>query len=463
MGPTLNHPDRGSSRGRSWRARRCGRMPRAAPAGELHQEGSMLRRSVVLSAVLALLALPVAVKAAPIPEAGFISPAVPTTGACTPEAGNRYEAATYKAEGWKAPDLARYPGACKRLKFVIGPLLVKPGQNDVLLQPVTIEKPAYDGYIVRFDPDLVEADGTVPPIEQLHLHHAVWISQPSPSIGGPFMAAGEEKTIFNHPRGYGMPVSAQDTWLFEYMIHSAVPTPTEVFVTYDIDYIAKDVAESPEIGIRSAYPVWLDVGKITRRPGYPTFNAQRGFGTGGQCTWPQERCANFDPYGLPDTGQGRPGNNVGVDLRLGREGARLGPISQFKGGTLIWIGGHLHPGGLTNNIDLVRGDKSQRIYTGEAKYWDRKDTSKWGGPPTSWDFSMTVTGLPRWGVRVEPGDILRSNATYDTKHQSVYEAMGIAVALIAPDTVEDKPTAPGLDAFSAPVDRSDGCQSGGLK
>jgi hypothetical protein len=74
---------------------------------------------------------------------------------------------------------------------------------------------------------------------------------------------------------------------------------------------------------------------------------------------------------------------------------------------------------------------------------------------------MKVTGLPKWGVRVEPGDVLRSNATYDTAIASTYENMGIAIALLAPDENGD-PTAPGLDPFTAPADTTDNCESGGL-
>jgi plastocyanin len=75
---------------------------------------------------------------------------------------------------------------------------------------------------------------------------------------------------------------------------------------------------------------------------------------------------------------------------------------------------------------------------------------------------MSVTGLPRWGVRVKPGDILRSNATYDTTIQSTYEDMGIAVALIAPDRPDGSHTASGVDPFHAPFDGSPTCRSGGL-
>ena len=412
----------------------------------------MRRPALLLALALTTAAVP-ATAAPPVPEPNFATTVLPR--ACTPEPGNVHEAAWAEREGWAGPEYERYPGACQRLRFTFGPITVKPGQNDVLLQPVTVEKPAYDGYLTRFDPDLVTVDGTVPPIEQVHLHHAVWTTTREYGLG-PFMASGEEKTIFAVPRGYGMPVRATDDWQLLYMIHSAVPQPTVVYITYDLDYVAKAAGDA--LGLKPAYPVWMDV-----RPGaYPVFNSQRGFGTGGECTWPREKCANFDPYGEIVPGQGAPPNKPGTDLRLPSRGSALGRSPNFQGGTLIAIGGHLHPGGIRNEIDLVRGTQSRRIYTGDAYYWDRTDPTVTGGPPTSWDFSMGVQSLPHYGVRVEPGDVLRSNATYDTTIQSVYEAMGIVVAYIAPDLPDGTPTAPGADPFTSALDEAEFCPSGGL-
>jgi plastocyanin len=390
----------------------------------------------------------------PTPEPNFATTILPRP--CAYEGNDRYEREFYEREGWPGPDYERYPGACQRLRFSYGPIVVKPGQNDVLIGPVTIEKPVQNGYITRFAPNLVRADGTVPPTEQVHLHHGTWLS--SPDYGsGPFFAAGEEKTIAPFPKGYGMPVKATDQWLLLYMVHSAVQQPMEMFITYDVDFVPQ--AKADPLGIKPAYPVWLDV----RPSAYPVFNTQRDYGgEDGTCTWPKEECASFDPWGNKFTGQGQPGNGVGTDLRLPARGQPLGRIESFQGGTLIGIGGHVHPGGLQNEIDLVRGDRSERIYTGKPVYWDRNDTSQPGGPPNTWDFSMRVTGLPNWGVKVEPGDRLRSNATYDTTQQSTYENMGIAVTLLAPDKPDGTPTAPGLDPFAAPKDTSEDCSSGGL-
>ena len=417
----------------------------------------MFRRLCVVVFLLmaGLMPLEAQSKAIPAPEVNFLTTLIPRP--CAWDTNDPYERDFYVQEGWSGPAYERYPGRCQRLKFSYGPIVVKPGQNDQLISPVTIEKPWQNGYVTRFKPDLVRADGSVPPIEQVHLHHGTWISYPSYG-SGPFFAAGEEKTIAPFPKGYGMPVKATDQWLLLYMVHSAVPTPMEVFITYEIDFVPQ--ASVAALKLRPAYPLWLDVRPST----YPVFNVQRDFGGGDSlCTWPKEQCAAFDPFGKPLVGQGQAGNGKGEDLRLPSAGQPYGTFPKFTGGSLIGIGGHLHPGGIRNEIDLVRNGDARRIYTGEASYWSRTDSSQTGGPPTSWDFSMKVSGLPRWGVRVRPGDVLRSNATYDTSHQSTYENMGIAVALLAPD-LPGSP-APGVDPYDPGVtaDTSAGCASGGLQ
>jgi hypothetical protein len=463
----------------------------------------MLGRAAVSGGVLAVIvAAVVAVLPAgaepPQPETNFAGP-VMAPRPCALDTKDAAEAKFYEVEGWGAPSYERYPGNCQRLRFAYGPIVVKPGQNDVLIEPVTIEKPTMDGYITRFKPNLVDQNGTVPPVEEVHLHHGTWLSEPSYG-NGPFFAAGEEKTIAPWPKGYGLPIKATDTWLLLYMVHSAVSKPLVTYITYDIDFVPK--AQGDAIGLKPAYPVWLDV----RPAGYPVFNVQREYGgKDGRCTWPKEECAKHDPYGKVIVGQGKEGNGLGEDLKLPKAGEPFGAVKNFTGGTLIGIGGHLHPGGIQNEIDLVRpgGEDvkvrqaykvrskkatcvkrkrgkcvkrkrkvvtrhrtvtkhvdSTRIYTGEANYWDWKDKSKGGGPPTSWDFSMKVMGLPRWGVEVKPGDSLRSNATYDTKTLASYENMGIAVAIIAPHTADGKPTAPGVNPFHAKRDRATPCESG---
>ena len=443
----------------------------------------------------------------PSPEPNFAVNVAPRP--CAYEGGDPYERFLYQAEGWKAPSYERYPGACQRLRFAYGPITVKPGQNDVLVQPVTIEKPDRDGYMTRIKPNLVLPDGSVPPVDQVHLHHGTWLSQPSYGNSA-FFAAGEEKSIAAFPRGYGMPVKATDVWELLYMVHSAIQKPLETYIVYDVDFVPKKQGDA--LGIRPIYPVWMDV----RPSGYPVFNVQRDFGGAEHtCTWPRQECAAQDPFGKPFMGQGMPGNGTGADLKLPAAGKPFGGIRQFRGGTLVGLGGHLHPGGIQNEIDLVRPggetvehqvqmrvcsravkrkrhrasrrkrrahasrrkkhararqrcttrtvtqtkrEDTVRIYNGRAAYWKRDDPSQDGGPPTSWDFSMRLLGEPYWAVRVKPGDILRSNATYDTSIQSTYEDMGITVAYLTPDE-----SVPAVDPFQVKRDDSVGCKSGGLR
>jgi hypothetical protein len=467
----------------------------------------------------------------PLPDPNFLIDVAPRP--CAFEGNDPYERKFYEIEGWEGPAYERYPGACQRMRFAYGPIAVKPGQNDVLVGPITVEKPSRNGFITRIEPNLVRADGSIPPVEAVHLHHGTWLSVPEYG-SGPFFASGEEKTVAPFPRGYGLPIKATDEWNLLYMVHSAIQQPLEVYITYDVDFVPE--AKGEELGLKSAYPIWLDV----RPSGYPVFNTQRDFGgDDGVCTWPKEECAAFDPWGKEIVGQGQPGNGKGRDFKLPDKGESFGRIDSFEGGTLLGLGGHLHPGGLQNEVDLVRPGREQtvlrypakkkrkatrrkrrpargrrasavkrtrarrcavarrrarrkpgragaklrrrarrlckrtgktevvgesvRIYTGLPVYWDWNDPSKPGGPPTSWDHSATVMGNPFWGVHVKPGDVLRSNATYDTKLQSTYENMGIVVGLIVPDKPDGTPNAPGVDAFTTLKDKSVGCKSGGLQ
>src|SRR3712207_2472790 len=164
---------------------------------------------------------------------------------CALDTRDTFEKRFYEVEGWSGPEYVRYPGACQRMRFSYGPISVKPGQNDVIIGPVTVEKPNRDGFITRFKPNLVRADGSVPPVEQVHLHHGTWLSTQDYG-SGPFFAAGEEKTIAPFPKGYGMPIKASDTWLLLYMVHSAVSEPMETYITYDIDFLPQ--AEGEKLG-----------------------------------------------------------------------------------------------------------------------------------------------------------------------------------------------------------------------
>ena len=84
----------------------------------------------------------------------------------------------------------------------------------------------------------------------MHLHHGVWLSNGTAGEGEgnsgygsfyPFMAAGEEKTIYTLPKGYGYPIGAKRPWLLNYMIHDLTDRGAKVYITYDIDFVPAEL------------------------------------------------------------------------------------------------------------------------------------------------------------------------------------------------------------------------------
>jgi plastocyanin len=328
----------------------------------------------------------------------------------------------------------------QHLHFRTAPIKVLPGQNSVQMVAIPQnEKPAVDGYIVRMRPDLQYLDGKVPPVNVIHLHHAVWID----AKHGPFFFGGEEKTVFHIPRGYGYPYKTSDRWTLDQMIHNQLPVPTRVRVVWDIDFIPASTRLARTV--KPVIPVWLDV-----RGGeaYPVFNSKSGSGEGGAFTYPTD---DENAYG---------GHAPLNELRVPYDGTIVGAV------------GHIHPGGLYDTIELVRpGAKlsngracrreardiadtrsattcvaatpgstahSVRIFRAQAHYYEHAG-------PVSWDFALTAS-RPDWRVRVSKGDTLRITTTYASNHISWYENMGIALLFVAPGDRS------GVDPFASAVD-----------
>ena len=252
----------------------------------------------------------------------------------------------------------------------------------------------------------------MPPTEEVHLHHGTWLSVPSYG-SGPFFAAGEEKTIAPFPTR--LRDAGQGHRRVAAALHGPLGGPEADGALHHL-----------------------------RRRLHPPGRRRRSSGSspptrsGSTSAPPATRCSTSSASSAAGTASA-PGRrrSAPISIRTGRRSSDraspatapartwccrtragvLGAIDDFTGGTLIGIGGHLHPGGIQNEIDLVRERKIRNASTpaapptGSARTPRRSD-----GPPTSWDFSMRVTGLPYWGVHVKPGDTLRSNVTYDTTH-----------------------------------------------
>jgi plastocyanin len=229
-----------------------------------------------------------------------------------------------------------------------------------------------------------------------------------PRLPERFFAAGEEKTIMELPAGFGYRYQASDNWIINYMIHDLTPKPFQVWITYDIDLIPSTAPNASSL--REARPVWMDVqnGSV-----YPVFDALKGTGANGQFTYPDQ--ASPDPYA------GRPKN----------------VWTATQDGVLISTGGHLHPGGLHDDLFMQRNGQTAHLFRSNYKYFEPAGA-------VSWDVAAEVTN-PDWRVAIHPGDQLRISATYDTRNASWYESMGIMVVWMASGT-------DGADPFATKVD-----------
>ncbi len=294
----------------------------------------------------------------------------------------------------------------QHLKYRFGPVKIIPGANSIEVDATNL-KPNVPGYITRFTPNLERKDGSVPPVDELHLHHAVWLMR-----GYPTFAAGEEKTITQFPKGFGYRYDPKDVWLLNHMIHNLLPNEDEAYITYDIDFVPMSSPDAESI--TETKPLWLDVAGLST---YPVFDVKRAWGK------------RDGTYTFPD------------DAKVPSERAKIGALRKHrfdKPVTLIGTAGHLHPGGLHTTMNASRGGETREVFRSEAKYWEPAGA-------VSWDVAMTATPMD-WRVRLQPGDEIAISATYDTRKASWYESMGIMVTWYA-----DDPAVGGPDPFSEPV------------
>ena len=290
------------------------------------------------------------------------------------------------------------PGV-QRYLFRYGPLVAAPGQNLVLVGPVTIEKPPGDGFVKRYRPTLVDDTGTPPNVEEVHMHHAVFLNmseqdRAAPGIPQRIGGFAEEKTIASLPDPYGYPVKSSDVWAINYMLHNGTPRTRTVWVELEVDWVPAGTPAAATL--KPAYPLWLDV---RNGEAYPVFDTARGSGSGGTITYPDDF---RDPYS-----GGRPLNDWKADRDM----------------TLVAAAGHLHPGGLWVDLDVARGDREARAFRSTARYFDPNG-------PVSWDMAMEYTP-DDWRVAVREGDTLRVRTEYETERASWYESMGLVLAFYA--------------------------------
>lgn len=299
------------------------------------------------------------------------------------------------------------------LKCRYGPIQVTPGQNLILIGPSTVESPRADGFMTGMKPNMIDAvTSVVPPIHDVHLHHGVWLrSRPDDplNVNTPFMAAGEEKTISTTPDGYGYRVRADDEWLVNYMIHNQTARHYNVVITYDITWVP--LATGLARGMKEVVPLWFDeVGGL-----YPVYNPTQ--------TGPEVGKDPVDPT-----------RSVHVRRRT---------FSVNQDMEIVWLAGHVHPGGLRLDVKQHTCNRTSRprdlLFSSKAVPNLRNGVVP-EGSFGSWDYRMSVTP-DDWSYTMKAGDRLEIDSIYDISHPW-YEAMGIVFGWGNPLSAGEAPSRP---------------------
>jgi hypothetical protein len=340
--------------------------------------------------------------------------------------------------GEEIPSAADYPGMTT-FKCRSNQLPISPGQNLNLFDNTTtcpnakkvkgsgpVKADIFNtgasaqGYVTRFKPSMQEVvkkkgktDRVTPSVWDLHLHHVVWIKGDIFGGGNPTFASGEEKTIVRLPQGYGQPTGSKETWGLNYMIHSLnASSGRKVEITWQIDWVPE--TSPARTDIEPSNVQWLDVAGYPQI--YPVFDAERDYDTD-----------TDGDFVFPDDAED-PG-----DPAYAEENEKISNRAQWVvpsgGRTLVFGAGHLHPGGLSVDLEVARdGDDGGTVdgdSDGEVKPLFRSD-AKYYEPAgaVSWDVSMEAT-RPDWRIKLKAGDTVSVNSTYDVSDASWYESMGI--------------------------------------
>ena len=364
----------------------------------------------------------------PAAKAGIVTDGVPTDGGC--------------------PSIADKPGAVshvdyqgmKHITYCYGPIDIQPGQNVIRLNLAKDPGgsnlwPSEPGYITRFDPEFVYEDGSVPGVDVLHLHHAVWAIN-----GAPTYAAGEEKTITQLPKGFGYRSMPTDTWFLNDMLHDLVAQPAKVYLVWRVDFVPDGSLGA--VGMKTVHSQWMDV---AGNPSfYPVFDALRKYGQNGTYTFPDQA--------PPSDRQRCTGTGGLLAWPKGAHGC-IGAAQSWTPDhdvTLIGTAGHLHPGGLNTQLRDTRTtggvSHTNTLFTSDANYYEPAGE-------VSWDVAMGAT-LPSWRVGVKAGDTVSVHATYDTKRADWYEVMGIMVVAVYDGTLPGDPSVKDAQASNIPQDQA---------
>jgi plastocyanin len=295
-------------------------------------------------------------------------------------------------------------GTQETTKFWFGPYVVPPGHD---MNRVDLDLPVHDGFIISVEPGMRRvSDLTEPNHQEGHIHHAHWFAldpgnEEDNYTGGNtewIFGNGDEETKADFSERsaadkdgpvYGQYTGAAGPQLMIYMLHNKTSQPLNVWIVLDVTFLH---------GTKSALE------KKTGREHHDISGVLFG-----------------RTYDVPRQTEGDGRYNSTAD-------SPRGPIewTSTVDGTMIGMGGHLHPGGLSVTVENMGSKESPcqaqgarntggtLLYQGDALF--NRDVL------FSEDFQMEVTH-PAWRAPIRKGQKIRISGIYENKDHAWYDVM----------------------------------------
>jgi polyvinyl alcohol dehydrogenase (cytochrome) len=295
------------------------------------------------------------------------------------------------------------PGTTERLSFVYGPYVVPPGHD---MNRVDLDLPPNDGFMQSVEPGMRRVnDSTEPSHQEAHIHHAHWFAlRPGNGSKEDNYFRGNAEWIFGNgdeetrgdfrqrsaadPQGpeYGAYIKRGDPQAMIYMLHNKTAAPLNVYIELQVVW-------------KHGTPEELE--KIDHREHRDVTGVLFG-----------------DTYDVPRNPNGDGTHQYARDMPKPLE------WTATTDGTLIGMGGHVHPGGKQVIVENY----------GPADNPCPNDGRGYGGTlllksdvidhnvPLSEDYQTEVTH-PAWRAPVRKGDRIRISGTYENKDHAWYSAM----------------------------------------
>ncbi|MDX6664832.1 MAG: hypothetical protein QOG68_1038 [Solirubrobacteraceae bacterium] len=287
-------------------------------------------------------------------------------------------------------------GTVENLTFYFGPYLIPPGHD---MNRPDLELPLQNGFMLSVKPSLRRfADLSTPTHMQAHIHHAHWFrlapgNKEDNYLGGNaewVFGNGDEETKGDFtqrsgadPTGpiYGQYIPAGNPQAMIYMIHNKTAAPLLTYMVLDVKWLHGSAAE---------------------------IKAARG-------------------WDVHDVAGMLMGKTYDVPRKPHGSGTQIGPSTTWTSttdGTIIGMGGHLHPGGkrlIVENLGPVSEPCPQTTggLTGTLLF--NSDAIARKTFPSE-DFQMEVTN-PGFRAPIHVGDRIRITGVYENRLHAWYRVM----------------------------------------